>query len=316
MHEIVFSRAHFIAAVLLVALGPLACRPTSQSAQPPAQTAAAAIAADDFGDYWYQGKAEITSYELEQARYGAIHHGTAVTIFVTEDFSRRKQVKLDNFADAGADAVKVLKLNSTRSFITGIYPYSVLTSVFTPVYRDRDPRTLKVTTSVQEWCGQTFVQLNRKRDGYRLRQFSYFESDGDGEKSLPDVVLEDELWTLVRLNPAGLPVGELVVMPSSVHQRLAHDDWEAHRAVASRQQVEGGFVDYRLEYSDLDRELRIRFRVDFPHEIEYWEESHMSGFGPNAEKLTTRATLKRRILSDYWTRNRPEDIAMREMLAL
>ncbi|MDP7238046.1 MAG: hypothetical protein QGI34_15090, partial [Candidatus Latescibacteria bacterium] len=48
-----------------------------QAARPPAS----------FGDYWYQGKAEITSYTLKQARYGEIHDGHVVLIFVTEDFS-------------------------------------------------------------------------------------------------------------------------------------------------------------------------------------------------------------------------------------
>ena len=34
-------------------------------------------------EYWYAGEAEITSYELNQARYGEIHKGKAVTVFVT-----------------------------------------------------------------------------------------------------------------------------------------------------------------------------------------------------------------------------------------
>ena len=84
-----------------------------------------------FGDYWYQGKAEITSYEMEQARYGEIRKGHAVLIFVTEDFSKSKQVKLDNPQKDPEDAVKILKLNFVRKFITGIYPYSIMTSVFT-----------------------------------------------------------------------------------------------------------------------------------------------------------------------------------------
>jgi len=35
-----------------------------------------------FGDYWYTGEAELTSYELKQSRYGEIHEGHAVLIFV------------------------------------------------------------------------------------------------------------------------------------------------------------------------------------------------------------------------------------------
>ena len=45
---------------------------------------------EKFAKYWYKGKAEITSYKLQQARYGEMYEGTAVTIFVTEDFSNKK----------------------------------------------------------------------------------------------------------------------------------------------------------------------------------------------------------------------------------
>ena len=51
----------------------------------------------DFNAYWYGGEAEITSYELEQVRYGEVHKGTSVLIFVTEPFSKKKQVKGQKF---------------------------------------------------------------------------------------------------------------------------------------------------------------------------------------------------------------------------
>ena len=38
----------------------------------------------DFKDYWYDGSAEISSYQLYQERYGEMREGTAVMIFVTE----------------------------------------------------------------------------------------------------------------------------------------------------------------------------------------------------------------------------------------
>ena len=64
---------------------------------------------NDFNDYWYAGKAEITRYELQQARYGELRKGDAVLIFVTEDFLTDKQVKYE-FGDSGK-ATSVLKLN-------------------------------------------------------------------------------------------------------------------------------------------------------------------------------------------------------------
>jgi len=85
---------------------------------------------DEFKNYWYAGKAELSSYKLQQARYGEIHSGTAVLVFVTEDFSKSKQVKLDHPENAGNDKLPVLKLNFTKKFVTGIYPYSMMMSAF------------------------------------------------------------------------------------------------------------------------------------------------------------------------------------------
>jgi hypothetical protein len=271
-----------------------------------------------FGDYWYQGEAEVTSYELEQARYGEVHPGEAVMIFVTEDFSRSKQVKLDDPGAAGDDAVKVLKLNAIRKFYTGVYPYSMMTSVFTPVAPTGSlPRTLKVTTSSQEWCGHTFTQKNRTGDGWRVALFSYFESEGDRTVELPGAIPEDELWTLVRLAPEELPTGEVSLIPGTVFQRLRHLSWEVHRATARLEPAEEeGLMVYTVDYRDLDRELTILFRRDFPHEIEGFEERTPSGFGRGAETLTTRARKKARILLDYWRHNGVDDGHYREQLGL
>ena len=50
---------------------------------------------EEFKEYWFAGKAEITSYKLEQARYGELRDGSAVLIYVTEPFLADKQVKAD-----------------------------------------------------------------------------------------------------------------------------------------------------------------------------------------------------------------------------
>ncbi|HSI78817.1 MAG TPA: hypothetical protein VK957_23185, partial [Lunatimonas sp.] len=100
---------------------------------------------DKWGSYWYNGEAEISAFDLTQYRYGESREGEAVLIFVTEDLSKKKQVKLDNPQDAGRDAVKVLKLNMTKSFTTGIYPYNMMLSVFSPVYLQSS--ALKLTAS-------------------------------------------------------------------------------------------------------------------------------------------------------------------------
>ncbi len=49
--------------------------------------------AEEFKRFWLQGFAEISRFELEQVRYGEIHKGDAVLIYVTEEFLIDKQVK-------------------------------------------------------------------------------------------------------------------------------------------------------------------------------------------------------------------------------
>lgn len=272
---------------------------------------------ESFASQWYQGKAELTSYALEQARYGEIHQGHAALIYVTEDFSRSQQVKLDNPGAAGDDRVKVLKLNFTKKFNTGIYPYSMMTSVFSPVDLAADPRALKITTTSQEWCGHTFTQLNRTADGYRMQEFSYFESEGDQTLNLDGAATEDELWTTVRLDPGSLPTGEVELVPGTMFLRLSHRPYQAERATARLEPVDdGALMAYSLEYPDLGRTLTLRFNKAFPHEIEGWEETTTSGWGPGARRLTTRATRMERLMSDYWRQHRVVDGPRRRELGL
>jgi hypothetical protein len=271
-----------------------------------------------FGDYWYRGKAELTSYQLEQARYGEVHRGHAVLIFVTEDFSRSKQVKLDNPASAGDDRLKVMKLNFTKKFNTGIYPYSMMASVFTPIKSLTDPRTLKITNSSQEWCGHTWVQINRLENGYQLQQNSYFEEEGDKTLMLEDAILEDELWTIIRIDPENLPTGKVKLIPGTMFQRLRHTSWEIQIAAVSLQPLpeDEAIWIYKIFYPASDRTLTIFFNKKFPYEIEGWEESYRSGWGSQAAKLTSKATLNKRIMTDYWTKNRLADSNWRKELGL
>ena len=109
---------------------------------------------DEFKAYWYAGEAEITSYKLEQARYGELRDGNAVLIYVTEPFLPKEQVKANN---NNPENISVLKLNATKKFLTGIYPYSIMSSTFYPVHDNQ--HALKTSLSVQEWCGHVYSSL-------------------------------------------------------------------------------------------------------------------------------------------------------------
>ena len=107
-----------------------------------------------FDDYWYAGDAEITSYTLSQDRYGEIHDGQAVLVFVTEPFSPSANTKADR---PDNKSVSVLKLNYTKKFNTGVYPYSMMNSTFFPI--DNGQHSMKISSSSQEWCGHTYCLL-------------------------------------------------------------------------------------------------------------------------------------------------------------
>ncbi|GAB4240121.1 MAG: hypothetical protein Tsb0034_16430 [Ekhidna sp.] len=272
-----------------------------------------------FNDYWYAGEAEITSYELQQARYGEIHAGEAVLVFVTEPFSKSMQVKLDNWRDESEDNVSVMKLNMMKKFLTGIYPYSMMMSTFIPVSADKYPDPFKVTTSSQEWCGHTWMQLNLQEEDYRLRGFSYFESEGDVDMTVPNAILEDELWTRIRLNPDDLPTGKIEMLPGTFYLRLRHRSNEVQSATAKMvglndsEYSEEPHKMYKIQYED--RSLTIYFKSAFPYTILGWEEEYMSGFG-NPEMLTTKAKRINTIKSAYWGKNNNADRVLREELGL
>ena len=270
---------------------------------------------NNFKEYWYEGTAEISSYNLEQARYGEIHQGEAVTIFVTEDFSKNKQDKLDNPQSVGDDAVPVLKLNATRTFNTGVYTYNQMLSVFTPVSYDKYPHSLKMTMSSQDWCGQSFIQYNWEKDHFDANLYSYFESEGDIKFNAGNAMTEDEVWTRIRIAPSTLPVGKTKFIPGLVFSRLKHTDGKEKSATASISEKDDQYI-YEIAYDDFERILRIHFSKKFPHEISYWEEDMKSGYGANAKVLTTKATKKKSMMLPYWKLHDNVDTPLRSELGL
>jgi len=282
------------------------------------ESSAAAVDSDQFNKYWYAGKAELTRYALEQARYGEIHPGEAVLIFVTEDFLTDKQVKHE-FGDA-QNAASVLKCNFVKKFYTGVYPYSMITSVFTPVAVNQP--TLKVSSSTQEWCGQTYSQINRHTNQFQVFLHSYFQNEADQNFELAAAHLEDEVWTKIRLAPGSLPTGEIKIIPGLQFARLQHVPLKIETARASLTSVsdkklsEKELQVYTIEYKNLKRTLAIKFEKEFPHRIMAWEETNVSGFGPDAKMLTTKAVKTHSIMSDYWNKHTTSDSHLRKELGL
>ncbi|CAM2008448.1 hypothetical protein [Acanthopleuribacter pedis] len=268
-----------------------------------------------FHQFWYQGKAELSRYELKQSRYGELREGDTVLIFVTEPLLQKEQVKRER-GDAPADTV--LKLNAQHQFNTGLYSYSLMTSTFTRVDY-RQPETKKVTFTGQDWCGHSFMQINRTADQYAYQIRAYFQNPGDTEGRFEKgAVLEDELLNWIRLAPAHLPTGKIRVVPSLQFQRLKHLPAAAVAAEASLTETgDHDFGDatlyrYRVVFPDLERTLDIYFTQSAPFRIEGWADRFPDGGKP----MTTTARRTHTVWEPYWNQNRNSDAANREKLGL
>ena len=277
--------------------------PVSEALIPPSKPQAFQPS-KDFKTYWYKGEAEISSYQLEQVRYGEMREGTAVLVFVTEDFLPEAQVKADNYHDSN---IPILKLNTTKNFNTGVYPYSIMQSTFYPVANNQ--HAVKLSCSVQEWCGHVYSQLNN-RDQFEITSHSYFENEADQDLKLDKVILENELWAQLRLDPSSLPVGDIQLIPSLEYIRLHHLEFIPYKANAK---LENGT--YSIHYQT-GRTLSIRYNTDFPYDILGWEEYHSNPYGDNQTTLTAKATKLKTIKSPYWNKNSNADSSLRDTLQL
>ena len=264
---------------------------------------------DEVKNYWYSGTAEISSYKLTQARYGELREGEAVMVFVTEPFSVASNTKADN---PSKDNINVLKLNFTKRFNTGIYPYSMMNSSFYPVTDGN--QSLKVSTSVQEWCGHVYMEL-RNRKKFELENHSYFEGESF-KTELAKTDLEDDVWSQIRLHPESIKHGKLKMIPSFFYMRLMHIEAKAYDCTLHYATNKDQTTVVTLNYPELQRELKIRFSTDFPHSILSWTETYPDGFGPNKKMLETSGERIKTIRSAYWNQHGNTDAHLRDELGL
>lgn len=274
---------------------------------------------EKFKDYWYAGKAELSHYDLKQMRYGEPREGDAVLIYVTEDFLKKEQVKREH---GDKEALSVLKLNFIKKFITGIYDYSIMTSIFTPVQFRKHPATLKITFSSQDWCGQSFSQMNMRERELHYQTRSYFQNPGDKDTTMAATYIEEDVWTRIRFEPQSLPLGKIDMVPSQEFMRLHHVDLKPYTAIASLvlqvsdTSMAGAseFYQYKLEYPELDRVLKIKCQNNFPFKILSWEE--ITNASKSEKKEITRATLTNTLVEPYWKLNGNDDSHLRDSLGL
>ena len=272
----------------------------------------------DFYAHWADGKAEISSYEVVQPRYGELRQGYGVMIFVTESLHRQTFIKVDS-PTPEADQFYALKLNHILNFTTGIYDYSVMTSVFSQVAGERHSFELRrISFSAQEWCGQVFDEALFSGGQIDGRISSYFASEGRGSYQLKQpehFASEDHL--LIRIRELQGPfmdlgeVRELEMLPSFWQLRQAH---QPHATVAGRihkaaeEQIEvatGALASVRWELLIGQRQRTLWTEKAYPHRILRWED----GDGGRGE-------LMRTIRVPYWQLQAHADEVYRRELGI
>lgn len=273
---------------------------------------------EGLSDVWYEGKAELNTYTLQQNRYADQHPGKAVLIFVTEDFRTDKLVKDEG--NNHPDGINVLKANYIRRFTTGLYDYSIMTSTFTPVDRSAYPHTMKVSTSVQDWCGQIYMQVGKDGKQYKSQIHSYFEQVADQRTKVPATLMEDELFSLIRMAPEALPTGTITILPGTAYTRLLHADFTPQKAEVSLAAYQGddftgdGLLAYTVRFAQNDRTLSIVFQQEPPYQIEGWLDTYPSVF--DGKPRQTIARRQKTTWSPYWKKNSAADSTLRESLGV
>jgi hypothetical protein len=275
-------------------------------------------AAQDFWKHWGDGRAELNGYRLVQPRYGSPRAGTAVYVFVTEDFSDSLRVKADPGKHAADDVFPVMKLNAVRDFQTGIYDYNVMTSTFLRVAPGWP--LAKVSFSSQEWCGHVWHQLIPRAGRLSGLFHSYFDGEADGTDSLElpaGGVLEDALPVLLRgWNGVYLKPGEsrsVPFLPSLLHARLEHKPLAWTKATVSRSPgtsvvkvPAGAFSVYVYEVAVADgRRLSFAIEAQAPYRL-------VRQTGAHAEELLLLGSTR----LAYWKLNKPGGEAYLKQLGL
>ena len=144
-----------------------------------------------------------------------------------------------------------------------------------------------------------------------FQQKSYFEGKNK-ELDLRKSWLEDDVMSMIRIDPSVLPTGNQKVIPSFQRLTLSHLEIKAYdcQIELSKGSDESK---YTMTYPELGRSLEITFESNFPHKILGWNEEVTSR---NGQKFHTTASLIKSIKSTYWQKNRNKDRVLRQELGL
>lgn len=277
-----------------------------------------------FMQYWKSGLAELTSYEIVLERYGEMRKAQGVMVFVYEEINADTRIKVESAKTPPAKRIPVLKLNNVLKFTTGVYDYSIMTSVFAGLTAPGSLRPFppqKISFSSQEWCGNVFQQILPRPQGLVSEMHSYFEAEGDASATLPypkgangapaAIYYEDEMPILVReLDGAVWPVAtprKINLVPGLWERRKRHVPLAFTEGVLTKAGPEklGDKEAVKWTLESVGTTTTYHVASAAPHHLLAWENS-------KGEKGVLIASVR----STYWEHNRNIDTPLRKKLGL
>lgn len=275
-----------------------------------------------FLKYWKSGLAEISSYDITAERYGEMRRAQGVLVFVYEETSAKTRIKVESGKTLPSQRIPTLKLNNVLKFNTGIYDYSVMTSVFSGLSGagvKRPFQPLKVSFTSQEWCGQVYQHVLPRPEGLVSEIHSYFEAEGDARTVLAypkgELYYEDEMPILVReLDGTLLKPGEsrkVNLVPGLWERRKRHEPLAIIPGILTKvgpDSLRHAGATMRIQTWTLDHAgMKTTYHVEDipPRKLLAWENSR-------GEKGRLIKSLRK----TYWELNANKDEGLRQELGL
>ena len=135
-------------------------------------------------------------------------------------------------------------------------------STFYPVANNQ--HAIKVSASIQNGADKFTHKLTTEMN-LKLHH-SYFEGEADQNFNLEKTVMENEIWTQLRINPKAFLL-EILKLFKFKYIRLKHKPLKLMR-------FRGNFRrKYKLSIEELNKTLTINFENNFPFTITSWEET-------------------------------------------
>jgi hypothetical protein len=251
----------------------------------------------------------LNGYRLIQPRYGEQRTGEAVLVFVTETFTDAARVKSDG---GHSDEFTAMKLNDMRDFQTGIYDYHLMTSTFIDLSGERPlGQPVKVSFSMQEWCGHQYAQWVSHGTKWSYELHSYWDGEADQQKtlSIPEGAIFGDSLPMVLRGVMGelLAAGDRVEVPfmeRTMDLRFARREPTWGRAKIHRSKESTTFE------TPLGEFLADTFRVDWgssqwiEYRIEPTGDRRLLGWESSTGE---RAVLTGTTRSQYWKQSKEGD---------